>query len=94
MQSAGSNMNTWIVGNMPIGHRTIRYQRKILDQETGAERLGEKVFFMKGRIMAGQANLSDNKFGLVDFKWLAKDEIEKELQQSDWNSVRNILLDR
>lgn len=44
--------------------------------------------------MAGQANLSDNKFGLVDFKWLAKDEIEKELQPSDWNSVRNVLLDR
>ena len=87
-------MNTWIVGNMPIGYRTIRYQRKILDQETGAGRLGEKVFFMKGRIMAGQANLSDNKFGLVDFKWLAKDEIEKELQPSDWNSVRNVLLDQ
>lgn len=94
MQSAGPNMNTWIVGNMPIGHGTIIYPQKILDKETGAERLGEKVFFMKGRIMAGQANLNDNEFGLTDFKWLAKDEIEKELHPSNWNSVRNILLGR
>lgn len=94
MQSAGPNMNTWIVGNMPIGHRAITYPQKRLDKETGAERLGEKVFFMKGRIMGGQANLKDNKFGLVDFKWLAKDEIEKELHPRDWNPVRNILLER
>lgn len=87
-------MNTWIVGNMPIGHRTVTYPQKIVDNETGTEQLGEKVFFMKGRIMAGQANLKENKFGLVDFKWLAKEEIERELHPSDWNPVRNILLGR
>lgn len=49
---------------------------------------------MKARIMAGQANLSKNKFGLEDFKWLAKEEIQKELLPGDWSAVRNVLADR
>lgn len=86
-------MNTWVVGNMPIGHRIITYPQKILNKEKGTMQLGEKIFFMKARIMSGQANLMDNKFGLDDFKWLAKEEIQKELDPSDWNPVRNILLE-
>ena len=49
---------------------------------------------MKARIMAGQANLTDNKFGLEDFRWLAKEEIKDELEPQDWNPVRNIIIER
>lgn len=90
-------MNTWVVGNMPIVHQTINYHQKpiIADSESGTRQLlGEKLFFMKARIMAGQANLSDNKFGLEDFKWLSKEEIQKELHPGDWRAVRNVLADR
>ena len=78
---------------MPIGHRTVTYPQKILNKEKGTEQLGEKIFFMKARMMAGQVNLKDNKLGLDDFKWLAKEEIQKALHPSDWNPVKNILLE-
>ena len=44
--------------------------------------------------MAGQANLKDNKFGLKDFKWLAKEEIQKVLDAREWNAVKNCLYER
>jgi large subunit ribosomal protein L46 len=86
-------MNTWVVGNIPIGHQVITYPQRIL-KKGGIEQLGEKLFFMKARIMAGQANLEDNKFGLEDFKWLAKEEIQKGFDPRDWHAVRNVLVDR
>ncbi|RFU23963.1 hypothetical protein B7463_g12372, partial [Scytalidium lignicola] len=74
VQSAGVNMNTWIVGHAPIGHHFIK---PYVNPDTKAiERVGDKIFFMKGRIMAGQADLKGNLFGLADFKWLTKRELE------------------
>lgn len=90
MQSSGLNMNTWVIGNVPIGHQVIQFP----GDQTGAEHVGIKRFFMKARIMAGQANLKDNKFGLEDFKWLSRDEIQKEFKSQDWHAVRNILAER
>jgi large subunit ribosomal protein L46 len=49
---------------------------------------------MKARIMAGQVNLKENKLGHKDFKWLAKDELEKEVDGSYWKSVKNMLAER
>ncbi len=86
-------MNTWVIGNIPIGHQVITYPQGVRD-ETSTQELGVKRFFMKARIMAGQANLQNNKFGLEDFKWLAKEEIQKELDARDWKAVRNILAER
>lgn len=90
VQSSGPNMNTWVIGNVPIGHQVIHSP---VDQ-TGNGQLGVKRFFMKARIMAGQANLNGNKFGLEDFKWLSREEIKNEFQYQDWHAVRNILADR
>ena len=49
---------------------------------------------MKARILAGQANLEDNKFELEDFQWLAKEEIQKAFNPRNWNAVKNILPER
>ena len=87
-------MNTWIVGNMPVGHHVYNYSQSEIDERRGAEVRGEKVFFMKARIMAGQANLKDNSYGLEKFQWLAKDEIQKAFHPRDWNAVKNILPER
>ena len=87
-------MNTWVVGNLPVGHQSIDFPKTTLDQEKKIEQLGEKTFFMKARIMAGQANLEDNKLGLEDFKWLAKEEIQKEVHPRYWSDVRNMLGER
>ncbi|KAL8698105.1 MAG: hypothetical protein Q9201_006759 [Fulgogasparrea decipioides] len=94
VHAGGVNMNTWVVGNIPLGHFILNYKTSKEDKEKPQGFRGEKFFFMKGRIMAGQANLNDNKLGLTDFQWLAKDEIQKLLIPRDWNAVKNILAER
>lgn len=86
-------MNTWVVGNVPIGHYQHNYAKALKSPE-GMDELGLKTFFMKVRILAGQANLKENQFGLQDFKWLAKDEIEKSVEQDYWRQIKNMLAER
>ena len=95
-------MNTWFVGNHPIGHYVYQ-MRGTAKQETGSARpaqpvstalVGEKTFFMKGRIMAGQADVEGNDVGVEDFKWLAKEEIQKEVSPQYWASVKNMLVEQ
>ena len=99
-------MNTWLVGNHPIGHYTYSYIKPKMaailpnrlvstsTEEIQQEEHGEKVFFLKGRIMAGQADLASNEFGDQDFQWLTKDEIEGVVTQAYWGSVRAMLTER
>ncbi|KAL9137638.1 MAG: hypothetical protein Q9175_001157 [Cornicularia normoerica] len=94
VQTGGLNMNTWVVGNIPIGHQVYNYSQGIVNEESGSLLRGEKLFFMKARILAGQANLKDNQFGLEDFQWLAKEEIQKAFHPRSWNAVKNILPER
>jgi large subunit ribosomal protein L46 len=91
VQTGGINMNTWIVGNAPVGHHTWNYTNSKKDVESGLEDIGEKTFFMKGRIMAGNPDLKVNRFGLRDHQWLSRDEIEKLVNPSYWNSIKNML---
>ncbi len=86
-------MNTWLVGHVPIGH----YQRQYASPSTtstGLSEQGSKTFFLKARIMAGQANLKDGKLGLQDFKWLHKDELEKAVDGDYWRQIKNMLAER
>jgi large subunit ribosomal protein L46 len=87
-------MNTWVVGNAPIGHYSFNFPKAITNGTSKAQEIGEKVFFMKARIMAGQANLSSNVFGDSEFKWLAKEEIEKLVTPKYWSSIKNMLAER
>ncbi|KAL9104968.1 MAG: hypothetical protein Q9163_000140 [Psora crenata] len=94
VQSGGVNMNTWVVGNMPIGHQVFNYPQSKSNRDQAAETMGEKTFYMKARMMAGQANLTNNKLGLEDFQWLVKEEMQKALHPRDFAAVKNILADR
>ena len=88
-------MNTWIVGNHPVGHLKLPYdQKKMARNEKGVVEVGERTFFMKARIMTGQADLSQNKLGLSDFRWLAKEEVQKLVEQRYFSDVKNMLPDR
>lgn len=78
-------MNTWFVGNVPIGHYVVDWK------ESKERKVGEKVFFMKARIMAGQADLTENKLGYKDFMWLTKDELKQHVKKSYWKHIENIL---
>jgi large subunit ribosomal protein L46 len=91
-ESAGVNMNTWIVGRAPIAHHVVEPTfGEGEDAKSAPEKRGQKIFFVKGRIMAGQADLTGNKFGLTDFKWLTKVELKETLPHEYWHSVRNMV---
>ena len=94
VQAGGINMNTWVVGNAPVGHYDYAFQQVSKNEEKGIEELGEKVFFMKARIMAGQADLSNNNFGDTEMKWLPKHEIQTLVSPRYWTYIKNMLIDR
>ncbi|KAK3953360.1 39S mitochondrial ribosomal protein L46-domain-containing protein [Pseudoneurospora amorphoporcata] len=91
-ESAGVNMNTWIVGRVPVAHHVVR---PVFGQKDGALlKKGEKIFFLKGRIMAGQADLKDNLHDLVDFKWLTQEELRSTLAEEYFQSVKGMFAER
>ncbi|KAM5446494.1 hypothetical protein MaudCBS49596_006606 [Microsporum audouinii] len=94
IQSVGPNMNTWTVGYHPISHYVQNFTKPIIDPATGVELKGEKTFFLKGRILAGQADVTDNLHDVVDFKWLSKEEVEKHVMLPYWSAVKNALAER
>ena len=87
-------MNTWMVGYHPVGHYVYNLRRSKNDDLTGIQLLGEKTFFMKGRIMAGQADVKRNTQGVADFKWLAKEEIQSLVLPQYWSAVKDMLAQR
>jgi large subunit ribosomal protein L46 len=91
-ESAGVNMNTWIVGRTPVAHYV---QKPVFESDrVTVKSKGSKTFFLKGRIMAGQADLSGNTHGLSDFKWLTKAELEEHLSTDYFWKVRGMMADR
>ncbi|KAF1830571.1 50S ribosomal subunit L30 [Decorospora gaudefroyi] len=90
--TGGVNMNTWLVGRVPIGHHQLDYPEP--RPSGNLQEHGAKTFFMKARIMAGQVNLKENQLDLQDFKWLAKEELKNEVEGSYWRSVKNMLAER
>ncbi|GAW12794.1 hypothetical protein ANO14919_021650 [Xylariales sp. No.14919] len=89
--AAGVNMNTWIVGRVPVAHIV---KQPEFNEDTSLRQRGEKTFFHKGRIMAGQADLKDNKMGLKDFNWLTKEELKAKLDRDYFHAIRNMMADR
>ncbi|EXF78014.1 NUDIX domain-containing protein [Colletotrichum fioriniae PJ7] len=88
--TAGVNMNTWMVGRGPAAVHVAKTQVR---RGELFER-GSKTFFLKGRIMAGQADLTANKFGYKEFKWLTKEELAEVLEPGYYNNVRGMMVDR
>jgi large subunit ribosomal protein L46 len=84
-------MNTWIVGRVPVAHLVTG---PVFKDDSSLQRRGEKVFFLKGRIMAGQADLENNSMGLTDFNWLTKEELQDALAPEYYHRVRNMMADR
>lgn len=87
-------MNIWMVGFHPAGHHVYKNRKPHVDKTTGIMTHGEKTFFMKTRIMAGQADLSASVEKLKDFKWLSKDEIPQYVQPQYYSNIKNMLADR
>ncbi|KAM0334331.1 hypothetical protein ACHAQA_001356 [Verticillium albo-atrum] len=90
-KTAGVDMNTWMVGRVPVAHHVVR---PALKEDGSLETRGEKTFFLKARIMAGQANLAGNPFGYTEFKWVTAAELKEAVDEKYYHSVRNMLADR
>ncbi|KJZ78898.1 hypothetical protein HIM_01671 [Hirsutella minnesotensis 3608] len=90
-QAAGVDMNTWMVGRVPVAHIV---KKPVLGDDGSVKTRGQKTFFLKGRIMAGQANIKDNPLGYTDYKWLTREELEVELSADYFQGVRNMMSDR
>jgi len=73
--SCGPNMNIWIITKAPVAHLN---QDEQLDQ-----------FFLKGHIMAGQAQVIEPN--IEDFSWLTKGEVEERLPKEVWEAVKDAL---
>jgi large subunit ribosomal protein L46 len=86
--AAGVNMNTWVVGRVPVAH-VVTHPSLTADGELKAK--GSKTFFLKARIMAGQADIKGNPFGYTDFKWLTREELEKQLTPEYFLGIHNML---
>jgi len=84
-------MNTWIVGHAPAGYLI---QKPRFGEDSSLVEPGEKTFFMRGRIMAGQADLTGNVFGLSDFQWLTKQEAGNRLPAQYFSAVEKMMSDR
>lgn len=99
-ETCGPNMNTWFVGRHPAGHyisgpdmwepSSPPVEQK--PKEDTADFEGEKTFFMKARIFAGQADLQGANGYYEDFTWLAKEEIEQKVHPKYWSKVKNMLV--
>lgn len=88
-------MNTWVVGNAPIGHDSWNHPKpQPMETTPGFELVGEKTFFMKVKIMAGEPSLEANQLGLTDLKWLCKEEIQPLVHPRYWSVVKNMLAER
>lgn len=87
-------MNTWMVGYHPVGWHSFNPPRAKKGEETAVEATGSKIFFLKSRMMAGQADLSVNTQNLKDFKWLAKEELPQYLNTQYYSNIKNMLADR
>ncbi|TDZ29396.1 54S ribosomal protein L17 [Colletotrichum spinosum] len=90
-QSAGVNMNTWLVGRAPVAHHVTQ---PVVGADGKVERRGEKTFFLKWRIMAGQADISANAHGYKEFKWLTREELKETVAPGYFRSIRNMLAER
>jgi large subunit ribosomal protein L46 len=86
-------MNTWLIGHVPIGQHQIEYPQTN-KLPSGLTEQGAKTFFLKARIMAGQFNLKESKMGVKDFRWLAREELEKQVEEPYWKSIKNMLAER
>ena len=82
-------MNTWIVGRVPVAH-IVRATTPTAEEAFTSE----KTFLLKGRIMAGQANLEGNTLGVSAFQWLTKEELAAQLPKHYYAGVKNAMPER
>lgn len=104
-ESCGVNMNTWQVARHPVGFynfeatppeaaKEAAMEKQVPSVHDTADAAGEKTFFIKTRIFAGQADVAQENPAWEDFAWLSKDEIEHKVHPRYWARVKNMLAEQ
>ncbi|EST08307.1 Ribosomal protein L46 [Kalmanozyma brasiliensis GHG001] len=76
----GNKMDIWLVSNLPIG---------LYKPAEGAD---EKTYFLRGHVLAGNAELTKGaERQAEEFQWLTKEEIEKLMDGKYWSNVEELL---
>lgn len=83
-------MNTWFIGRHPIAYE--QWKPVYKDAAEGKEdkvlkTRGRNIFYLRARIMAGQADLTNNQLGLDAFKWLTREEVKEHVHATTFASV-------
>ncbi|ETN39152.1 uncharacterized protein HMPREF1541_05375 [Cyphellophora europaea CBS 101466] len=106
-ETCGVNMNTWQVARHPVGHYAFEHasieapkdgeqkdDKQVQSVHDTAEDVGEKTFFIKTRIFAGQADVAQENAAWEDFAWLSKEEIQQKVHPRYWGRIKNMLADQ
>ncbi|GAC75546.1 60S ribosomal protein L22 [Moesziomyces antarcticus T-34] len=79
----GNKMDIWLVSNLPVG----LYR--------AADAAAEKTYFLRGHVLAGNAELAKGKGDVEEFQWLTKEELQQLMEQgknaSYWQNVEGLL---
>lgn len=78
---AGKNMRTWQVSRVPIGHLQYPFP------EPRQGYAGNKVYFLRYRIFAGQCQVSPG----YDFGWFTADEVMERVDERYFKQVKGML---
>jgi large subunit ribosomal protein L46 len=98
-------MNTWQVARHPVGHYNFEYavsepaaesnkEKQVASVHDTAHAAGEKTFFIKTRIFAGQADIAQENARWEDFAWLSKEEIQQKVHDRYWSRIKNMLAEQ
>ncbi|KAG0147608.1 hypothetical protein CROQUDRAFT_715021 [Cronartium quercuum f. sp. fusiforme G11] len=88
-EELGPDMDIWSIGHVPAAYYTYSGLPAEL-AESGLK--GTKVWIMPQRILRGRPQISEmgKQEGIIDFAWLAQDEIEGRVSEELWDALRPI----
>lgn len=98
-------MNTWQVARHPVGFYDFQYaaveapnddtkDKQVASVHDVSKTAGEKTFFIKTRIFAGQADVAQENAAWEDFAWLSKEEIRQRVHERYWSRIKNMLAEQ
>lgn len=84
-------MNTWFVGRHPVAYEHWDPVFKGDKDNKEIAKRGLDVFYLRARIMAGQADLTNNEANTDAFKWLTREELQEHIHPTTFSVVEQTM---
>eukprot|EP01114_Cavostelium_apophysatum_P014180 TRINITY_DN3611_c0_g1_i1.p1 TRINITY_DN3611_c0_g1~~TRINITY_DN3611_c0_g1_i1.p1 ORF type:complete len:308 (+),score=58.81 TRINITY_DN3611_c0_g1_i1:50-973(+) len=88
-EECGSLMNTFFIGNAPVGSYTYKIPSTLQEKYGNSQKT--RVFFYKARYLMGPIRLNKNE--LEDHLWVTKSELKEYLAPEYYEYVKDLLMD-